>query len=200
MQETIKEILAVFGGITAIVSATLLFCKSLIEKYINTSIENSAKKELEKIKSKMARNASAYELLLKKEFEYYERIDQLYAEIIVDIQDVCWYADASTDIDYEVRCKELKEISSRTIKKIPELKNFNLLYQVYVPYDIFHVTGNVVKTMQDGCEIIAETTKKVFTKEEIEKEKLLEYERDVLKAISLSATIIKKRLDNLSAE
>lgn len=59
---------------------TLGVCKGIFEKYIYTQIGKSAEKELEKAKSSFSRSFTAYEILLKKEFEYYESIDKIYAK------------------------------------------------------------------------------------------------------------------------
>lgn len=193
-----KQVLAYFGGISVVVFLTIRFCKQLIEKLIHTQIEKSAEKELEKVKNNLARNMSAYEILLQKEFEYYAHIDEMYAKIIVDVQDIYWYALEANDVDFAYRCKKLKKISCRTLKKIPELKNYNLMYQVYVPVEIFDATGNVVIALQEGCGIIAETVANFFNKEEIDKDVLQKYKEDILCKIAFSSAIIRSRLERLS--
>ncbi len=198
MQELIKELLELVGGISVVVCTTLVFCKGIFEKYIYTQIEKSAEKELEKAKNTFSRSFTAYEILLKKEFEYYESIDKIYAEVIVDVQDVGFNSVEKHDIKRETRCENIKEISLRLLQAIMDLKNLNLLYQVYVPIEIFSVTGKVVTTMQDNCELIAKTTTNVFEGKECDEEKIKEFIDSVLSAIVLSNTLIRNRLETLT--
>ena len=195
-----KQVLAYFGGIAAVVFLTIKFCKQIIEKYIHTQIEKTAEKELERVKNRFARNMSAYEILLKKEFEYYEHIDKMYAKLIVDIQDIYWYALEADHLDFVYKCKKIKKISCRILKKIPELKNYNLMYQVYVPVKIFDATGRVVITLQNGCDIIVRVVTNVFDKKAVNKDELQKCEEDVLKKIAFSSAIIRSRLEELSEE
>lgn len=85
------------------------------------------------------------------------------------------------------------------MKAITELKNLNLLYQVYVPIEIFSVTGRVVIAMQNNCELISKTTTNVFEGKECDEEKIKEFINSVLTGIALSNTLIKNRLEVLTS-
>lgn len=198
MQELLKYALELVGGISVVVCTTLAICKDVFEKYIYTQIKKSAEKELEKAKNSFSRSFTAYEILLKKEFQYYESIDKIYAKVIVDVQDVGFYSIEKHDLKSEFRCENLKEISLRLLQAIKELKNLNLLYQVYVPIEIFSVTGQVVIAMQDNCELILNTTANVFEGKECDEEKIKEFINSVLAEIALSNTLIKNRLEVLT--
>ena len=199
MQEWLKYVLELVGGISVVVCTTLGVCKGIFEKYIYTQIGKSAEKELEKAKSSFSRSFTAYEILLKKEFEYYESIDKIYAKVVVDVQDIGFYSIEKNDVKSEIRCENLKEISLRLLKAITELKNLNLLYQVYVPIEIFSVTGRVVIAMQNNCELISKTTTNVFEGKECDEEKIKEFINSVLTGITLSNTLIKNRLEVLTS-
>lgn len=198
MQEWIRNLLELVGGISVVVCTTLAFCKGIFEKYIYAQIEKSAEKELEKAKNAFSRSFTAYEILLKKEFEYYESIDKIYAEVIVDVQDVGFNSIENHDVKREIKCENIKEISLRLLQAIKDLKNLNLLYQVYVPVEIFSVTGQVVIAMQDNCELIAKTAVNVFEGKECDEEKIEEFIKSVLSAIVLSNTLIRNRLETLT--
>lgn len=198
MQEWIKNLLELVGGISIVVCTTLVFCKGVFEKYIYTQIEKSAEKELEKARNTFSRSFTAYEILLKKEFEYYESIDKIYAEVIVDVQDVGFNSIENHNVNREIKCENIKEISLRLLQAIKDLKNLNLLYQVYVPTEIFSVTGQVVIAMQDNCELIANTAVNVFEGKECDEEKIKKFIKNVLSAIVLSNTLIKNRLETLT--
>lgn len=66
MQDWLKEMLELVGGISVVVCTTLVFCKGIFRKYIYTQIEKSAEKELERAKNIFSRSFIAYEILLKK--------------------------------------------------------------------------------------------------------------------------------------
>ena len=86
----------------------------------------------------------------------------------------------------------------RKLQAIKDLKNLNLLYQVYVPMEIFDVTGQVVITLQDNCELIAKTAANVFEGKECDEEKIKKFIKSVLSQIALSNTLIKTRLETLT--
>lgn len=197
--EYIKTILTTIGGVTLILTFVFTFLKGIGEKYIDSLIKKSANKELEKAKNKMARSMSAYELLLNKEFEYYQKIDNIYASLIVDIQDVYWYMVEARNLEFEQRCNKLKEISIRIVKIVPELKNFNLMYQCYIPLDVFKGTGYVIGCLQDGLEKLVSNIELFYDNMDIDKEELLEYEDNVLMSIAWANNKIKDRLSNLSS-
>lgn len=118
--------------------------------------------------------------------------------IIVDVQDVGFNSVEKHDIKRETRCENIKEISLRLLQAIMDLKNLNLLYQVYVPIEIFSVTGKVVTTMQDNCELITKTTTNLFEGKKCDEEKIKEFIDSVLSAIVLSNTLIRNRLETLT--
>lgn len=198
MQDWLKGVLELVGGISVVVCATLVFCKGIFQKYIYTQIEESAEKELERAKNRFSRGFIAYEILLKKELEYYESIDKIYAEVIVDVQDVGFYSIKSQDVNRESICENTKGVSLRLLQAIKNLKNLNLLYQVYVPMEIFDVTGQVVITLQDYCELIAKTAANVFEEKEYDEEKIKKFIKNILSKIALSNTLIKNRLEILT--
>lgn len=198
--DMLKDILTAIGGITVIGTGIMLFCKGIVEKYIHTVIEKSAEKELEKVKNKLAKNISAFEVLLRKEFEYYESVDKIYAEIIVDIQDVYWYVAEATELERKVRCEELREKFQHILKRMMGLKNHNLAYQVYVPKKVFEATGNVVCTIQDHGDFVSDCVKKMFydQEQEIEKDKLENIKDEILAAVAWANVCIMGRVKELS--
>lgn len=196
--EFFKSLLEIVGGATVIVTATLVFCKSIIEKVIQTQIEKSANKELEIAKSNLSRRMSAYEILLQKEIDYYQSIDKIYAELIVDVHDFKFYSIESSDIDSKVKNEQIKDISLRTLQSIKDLKNLNLVYQIYVPTEIFSITGNVIESIQDNCELIRETAVKIFEQKECDEERINKFVKEILGAVAMANAFIRNRLEQLS--
>ena len=88
MPEWIKElIIAIGGGATATISI-LLIVKSLLSKIIDKAIETSFEKSTIKFTNKLDRSTKAYEQLLNKEFEFYEKIDPYMATLVPLVQDL----------------------------------------------------------------------------------------------------------------
>lgn len=194
----IKTMLELVGGVSAIVCTTIAICKGIFEKYICAEIEKSAEKELEKAKTSFARSFSAYELLLKKEFAYYESIDKLYATLIVDVHDFKSYSIEELPIDIDLKRNNVKEITIRILTTMMELKNLNLIYQVYVPFDIFSITADVVSAIQNDCELVEKTAINVFEGKNCDEEALDNFVNLVTKTIMQSNILIKHRLNQLS--
>lgn len=63
MQNLTKEIFIQLGGTVSIIIAFLIFFKNILNKYIETIIESSAQKSIEKIKNQFSKTLSAYDLL-----------------------------------------------------------------------------------------------------------------------------------------
>lgn len=197
-KEIVELILKIIGGFMVVLAVVLTLIRNVAEKYISTLIEKSANKELEKIKSKLSRSMSAYEFLLNKEFEYYQNLDKIYASLVVDVQDIYWNAVEAKNIDFEKRCSNLNEISLRIIKTIPELKNFNLMYQCYVPSEVYMNTGNVVICLQNDLNHLTRNVYLFYDRKDVQEKELKTFVDNVLISIALSNNTIKTRLGKLS--
>lgn len=196
--EIAKNIFTLVGGTTVVVGGTLIFCRTLIEKYIHTAIEKTANEQLEKTKNKLAKSMTAYEALLKKEFEYYQYVDKIYAELIVNIQDWRWYILDSSDMEHAEKVHKLKEVTLGIIKRIPELKNYDLVYSIYVPLEIFQACNKVVVSLQSNLDYFTEYAYKLYNKENVDEERIKEIEEDILRSISFVNVSIRDRLEKLS--
>lgn len=196
--EYLGKILEIFGGVTVVALATIGFCKKIIEKYIHTQIEKTANKELEIAKSKLSRSMSAYEILLKKEFEYYQEIDKIYADLVVNIQDIRFYSNETISIDNNNRWERIKECSLIVLNYIMKLKSLNLIYQVYVPMEISKITGEVVIELQNNTILIKSTLASVFNDMKCESDRIDEFVNKVLLSVAMSNSFIRKRVEELS--
>ena len=199
--EILKELLAALGGGIIVLTGFLYFCKGIVNKYIDSLIETSAEKNIKKIENKFARSISAFELLLKKEFDFYESIDTLLAELIVHIQD-CHSGITEPDL-YEDRvsqCNMTRDTFARLLKIIPELKNYNLRYQPYIPKEIFSATTALISTLQNSSDVLLTELKKVFDNkiEDVNVEAITEIKDCVLMDIAFLELKIKSRLNSLS--
>ncbi len=202
MIDFLNNLLMSLGGGIAVVIILLTFLKSILNKYIESLIEKSSMKYIEKIKNTFTKNLTAYEILLKKEFDYYEKIYSIYADLIVGIQDFKAEILNEYENEREYRCEMAREEAMKILRSIPELKNYNLLYQAYIPQEIFRITGEAVSKLQDNIDIIRDSLKSLFDNREIEinKNAVQVLTEEILFTFALTETLIKNRLDNLANE
>ena len=156
-------------------------------------------KKIEYYKNTLNRATTAYEILLKKELDFYEKIDPLFAELIVIVQDLVFYSslknEQSSDntIDY-------KKLLLRYIELIPIMKNEVLTHQVYIPINIFNCVTNIVESMQSDMiywKSVADVLFKL-TNEVNDLEQSNKISDKTLKLIAECEMLIKNRLIELS--
>lgn len=196
----LNELIAGVGGGVIVFGGILAFAKSIITKYIEALIESESEKSIKKIENKYTRNLSAYEILLKKEFNFYEYSDSIYAELIVRIQDLSAELQGiygNVDI---VRFQNIKSELLYVLKNIPLLKKNLLLNQVYIPKDIYETTSDVVIILQRDVNYLnIEFMKLNDGKEhEVNFELVSKLEKEILESISKVEICTKKRLVFLS--
>lgn len=195
----LKEILAAIGGGAAVLIGLLAFGKSIINKYIDTLIETSAEKNIRKLENRFARSLSAYEFLLKKEMNYYESIDLIYAELIVRVQDCCGEI-LEKENERSDRCEKARDELTYLLQNTPVLKSCALQYQAYIPHDIFKANSDVIGVLQEKARIIHPELKKLFEGKEceIDKPAVEDAQKEILMAIAVAEFAISRRLKILS--
>lgn len=197
--EYIENILTAVGGLTVVLVGTLALLRKFAETYINSLINKSANNELERVKNNLAKSMSAYELLLNKEFEFYQKIDAMFAAMIVDIQDLKWNMIGASSVDKSQRNRNTREIMLRILKLIPELKNYCHTYQCYIPLEVNKSVGHVVISLQDNMDQISKTVHLFYNEKDIEQGVVSDYEEKVLISIAMANTMIKTRLNHLAS-
>lgn len=200
MQNLTKEIFIQLGGTVSIIIACLIFFKNMLNKYIETIIESSAQKSIEKIKNQFSKTLSAYDLLLKKEFEYYESIDCILADLIVDIQDFKSNIINEFDFSMENRLNIVSETSSKILKSIISIKRNTLMYQSYIPKNIMHNSSLVVIKLQENINLITDNFKLLqdSKEDEINIEQIKSFSDDILLLIANLETSISIHLRELA--
>lgn len=200
MQNLTKDIFIQLGGTVSIIIACLIFFKNILNKYIETIIESSAQKSIEKIKNQFSKTLSAYDLLLKKEFEYYESIDCILADLIVDIQDFKSNIINEFDFSMENRLNIVSETSSKILKSIISIKRNTLMYQSYIPKNIMHNSSLVVIKLQENINLITDNFKLLqdSKEDEINIEQIKSFSDDILLLIANLETSISIHLRELA--
>lgn len=200
METFFKDLLIELGGTISIIIACLLFFKNVLKKYIDTIIESSADKSIEKLKNKYSRTLTAYDILLKKEFEYYEKIDCIFADLIVDIQDFKSSTINEFGFDIEKRFDIAKSTGLKLLETIINLKKFSLLYQSYIPDNIFNYSMSIIEELQENCDLISNSLKFLGDKQEdkLNLNAIKDFTSKILLLIANTEVSIKTRLQDLS--
>ena len=200
METFFKDLLIELGGTISIIIACLLFFKNILKKYIDTIIESSADKSIEKLKNKYSRTLSAYDILLKKEFEYYEKIDYIFADLIVDIQDFKSSTINEFGFDIEKRFDIAKSTGLKLLETIINLKKYSLLYQSYIPNNIFNYSMSIIKELQENCDLISDSLELLGDRQEdkLNLNAIKDFTSKILLLIANTEVSIKTRLQDLS--
>ena len=200
MADWVKEwLISVGGGVTVII-ALLTVLKSIVSRIVEKSIDTSFEKSTIKLSNKLERTTKAYEILLKKEFDYYEKIDPYMAALVPLVQDLVYWASDLQKADSDNAREKYREHLSEYLKMIPEIKNDSVLFQPYIPADVFEAVAVLLKNMQSDLQYLAFVGEVLYEKTdgEIDTNKLNEISDKVLMSVALIETRVKNRLMELS--
>lgn len=200
MPEWIKEtIIAIGGGATATISILFIF-KAIISKIVDKAIDTSFEKSTIKLTNKLERTTKAYEILLQKEFDYYGKLDPYLATLVPLVQDLYYWSERFTSNESKDANEHYRERLLKYLKMIPELKNDCVMFQPYVPANIFETVSVLLKNMQSDLKYLGFVGEVMFDKNDgnIDLNKMQEISDKVLLSISLVETRIKNRLTELS--
>lgn len=194
-----KFLIAVGGGATALIVVLTVF-KSMFLKVFEKAIDITFDKNIEKYRNKLSRSTTAFEFLLKKEFEFYAKIDPHIATLVPLVQDLAYYAEGNDDFDEPTQCETYREQLLIYLRMIPEMKNENVLHQPYIPQNVFEAISTLIGEMQKELVFWKETGETLFGKNNnaIDTKKAKEISNDVLMRLAFVEVVIKKRLTELS--
>ncbi|MBE7080076.1 MAG: hypothetical protein E7371_02415 [Clostridiales bacterium] len=202
MPEWIKNLLVAIGGGSVVLIGILTIFKQLFLKLFEMGIESSFEKHMEKYKNKLSRSTTAYEILLNKELGFYNALDPYFATLVPLVQDLVYDSDMTKEMELSFRQSHYKENLLKYLEVIPNLKNDIVLYQSYVPTQIFSECSNLVKLLQQDLEYWSTVGKIIFEQipEAINHNKAKEISTALLFKIAQIEGIIKKRLTELSSQ
>ena len=137
---------------------------------------------------------------MKKEFEYYEKIDCIFADLIVDIQDFKSSTINEFGFDIKKRFDIAKSTGLKLLETIINLKKFSLLYQSYIPDNIFDYSMSIIGELQENCDLISDSLKLLGDKQEdkLNLNAIKDFTSKILLLIANTEVSIKTRLQDLS--
>ena len=200
MAEWLKDLLIAVGGGSVVLVGVLTIFKKLFIKLFETGIESSFEKSIEKYRNKIIRSNRAYEIILEREMNFYEKMEPIVAELVPLIHDLYYYIEKSEGDDRKVKCEGFREMFGRYTELMRVLKNETLIFQSYIPQTVFLATTDVVKQMQDDVDFWFDTAKLLFAGEyeNIDYIKGKKTVDDLLKKLAFVEVKIRIRLDELS--
>lgn len=198
--EILEKILIAIGGGATVLVAVLTIFKSIFLKVFDKAIDTIFDKNIEKYRNKLSRTTTAYELLLKKELDFYERLDSHMATLVPLVQDLMYYAKGYEEFEQSAQCEKYRESLLIYLNMIPKLKNDDVLYQPYIPQNVWASVASLIGEMQKELEFWKETAKSLFGLNEIpvNVQKAEEISNSVLMQIAIVEIGMKKRLTELS--
>ena len=200
MPEWLKELFISIGGGSIVAGVFYIGLKTVVAKIVDKAIDTSFEKSTLKLSNRLERTTKAYEILLKKEFDYYEKLDSYLARIIPLVQDLVYNVDKFQNNNDENARDRYRELCLEYIDMIPEIKNHNLIVQAYIPENIFEATTILVKNMQSDLQYLSFVGKVLYGNNDgsVDIKKIEEIKDKVLKSVALVESRIKNRLVELS--
>lgn len=196
--EILKEFLIAVGGGATVLIAVLTVFKQMFLKAYEKAIDISFDKAIEKYRSKLSRSTTAYELLLNKELECYSKLDVYMAKLVPLVQDLTYYANDNSH--GERQPEKFRECLLSFIKMVPEIKNLDVLYQPYIPSEVFTSVAALISAMQSSFDFWTDTAEILFNKDSgtVDISKAKDNSDTVLLGICKVEHGIKERLTKLS--
>lgn len=197
MAEWLKDLLVAIGGVSVALIGIFTILQKFFINFLESGIESSFEKKMERYKNHLLRSTKAYEFLLEREMRFYEHIEPIFAELIPLVHDLFWCLE--NDEDREYRYEESRKNIGRYVELTKNLKYETLIHQSYIPSMVFSKSSNVVVQMQDDLnywyEMIKYLNKGEYDKIDYDSGKIAV--RKVLENIAIVEAEIKKRLDEL---
>jgi hypothetical protein len=121
-------------------------------------------KRQKRMEDNFARSKAAYDIILNKEFAYYEKIDAIYADLIPRIHDIIdsLANDSSLALELLARQEQVKENFVMFLESIPRLKKEYLMYDIYLPETVRKTNLLAITEFQSSLDFMSNETKKLF--------------------------------------
>lgn len=200
MPEWLKVLLISIGGGSIVAVIFYIGLKTAVVKIVDKAIDTSFERSTLKLSNRLERTTKAYEILLKKEFDYYEKLDPYLARIIPLVQDLVYNVDEFQNNNNENARERYRELCLEYIDMIPEVKNYNLMFQAYIPENIFEAMTILVKNMQSDLQYLSFVKQVLYENSDgsVDIKKIEEIKDKILKSVALVESRIKNRLVELS--
>lgn len=200
MSNFVKEIIIAAGGGTVVLIGFLFFLKYVVQKIANSAIDTAFDKNIIKFSNKIERTTKAYEILMKKEFDFYEKVDSPLASLIpsiVDMHDFVVQPNKFENLDVK---EKYKEAFLNYLENMICIKEDVLIYQAYIPETVFNMAMNLIGLLQTYIDFFSETLHIIWKKKEgdVDINQMNQINDTLLISIAKLEVTIKTRLQELS--
>ena len=200
MSNLVKEIIIAAGGGTVVLIGFLFFLKYVVQKIANSAIDTAFDKNIIKFSNKIERTTKAYEILMKKEFDFYEKVDSPLASLIpsiVDMHDFVVQPNKFENLDVK---EKYKEAFLNYLENMICIKEDVLIYQAYIPETVFNMAMNLIGLLQTYIDFFSETLHIIWKKKEgdVDINQMNQINDTLLISIAKLEVTIKTRLQELS--
>ncbi len=160
-------------------------------------------KRQRKIEDKLSRSTTAYNIILQKEFSFYEQVDAIFAELIPCVHDVI---DNLTNdphpIEFELskRIEDAQKYFLIFMEKTMAFRNLHLRYEIYLPEKIRAANSAADNLMYSVTQTVNSEFMKLYNEddEQIDKDKCREIKDSLLLSFATVRAFIISRLKELS--
>ena len=196
MPNWLNEFLIAIGGGSIATVGIVVIIKAIIGKIVDIAVEKSTIK----FTNKLERSTKAYEILLDKEFECYEKVGIHLATLVSLIQDLHFWTLESLKNNSESTKKKHKEFLLNYLRIIQILKNDVVRFQLYVPKNVLTTLNLLVQCLQEKSRYFGDVSKIMFENSEdnIDEKEMNDTVSKLLTLIDLVEASIKDRLMELT--
>lgn len=198
--EIIKNLFIAIGGGATAAAIVVGFIKLAFSKLFENTVDAIFDKNLESYRNKLNRTTTAYEIILRKEFDFYERVDSHIATYVPSVQNLESYAigNGITDIDYQR--KKYMETLRAYWETLPAPKSDILIYQSYIPENVSIEVFMLIGLLQDKLELWRDIANLILeaSGDDIDEEAVSEASKLLIAQMESVTVAVRNRLNELS--
>jgi hypothetical protein len=200
MPEWIKDIIVAVGGGSVVLLGVLTIFKQLVIKSFETGIETIFQKNIEKYRDQLSRSSRAYEMILNKEMDFYEKVDLIFAELVPLAHSIKRCFDKEEHFESEKNAQCFWMYLQQYSELYDKLKTAILIHQAYIPEEILLSYTALSKTMYDDTISLLELGKATFAEgNDVDNEMVQKMFDNFLNVLIIPSALVKKRLQMLSS-
>ena len=128
------QLLAAIGGALGIVLILLRMAKSFLQTWVETNIEATAEKSLAKYSDTLQRHTMAYEMILQKEFTFFECASKFTSMVFLGSEDSQYHLGLRTSAQIDFVAAECDVVT--ILKNTSEFKSSLLIAHPYLTFAI----------------------------------------------------------------
>ncbi len=196
------QLLAAVGGALGIVLILMRMGKSFIEKWVETNIETTAEKSLSQYTNLLEQRTKAYELILEKEFEYFQCAANFMSNLVLDIQAFPDYFSYCNGGFNEENYQRTKSISMKITSNAEIFTRNIILAQSFIPEEMYSTSLELVRNLKYALyqlNAALEMSRETLLPENVI-EPAFDCQENIVKDCGKLSAKIKERLEELSKE